>query len=55
MINIATGLMIENSNVGGQFTEVTLNPIVIVIENSMIDRANEFHKKPMNYAILQIQ
>ena len=37
--------MIETSNGGGQFTEVTLNPIVTVTENSMIDKANELHKK----------
>jgi len=41
----ATGVMIETSNGGGQFTEVILNPIVIVTENSMIDKANELHKK----------
>jgi organic hydroperoxide reductase OsmC/OhrA len=44
-IDNATGLMIETSNGGGQFTEVTLNPLVIVKENSMIDRANELHKR----------
>lgn len=37
----ATGIMVETSNGGGQFTEVTLNPTVIVKENSMIDKANE--------------
>lgn len=41
----ATGIMVETSNGGGQFTEVTLNPIVIVKENSMVDKANELHKK----------
>ncbi|MBE0661981.1 MAG: OsmC family protein [Bacteroidales bacterium] len=41
----ATGIMVETSNGGGQFTEVTLNPIVVVKENSMIDKANELHKK----------
>jgi organic hydroperoxide reductase OsmC/OhrA len=41
----ATGIMVETSNGGGQFTEVTLNPTVIVKENSMIDKANELHKK----------
>jgi organic hydroperoxide reductase OsmC/OhrA len=41
----ATGIMVETSNGGGQFTEVTLNPTVIVKENSMVDKANELHKK----------
>ena len=43
-VDNATGIMVENSS-GGQFTEVTLNPIVIVTEKSMIDKANELHKK----------
>lgn len=41
----ATGIMIETSNGGGHFKEVTLNPIVTVIEISMIEKANELHKK----------
>lgn len=41
----ATGIMVETANGGGLFTEVTLNPIVVVKENSMIDKANKLHKK----------
>jgi len=41
----AIGIMMETSNGGGHFTEVTLNPIVIVTETSMIEKANELHKK----------
>jgi organic hydroperoxide reductase OsmC/OhrA len=37
--------MVTTSNGGGQFTEVTLHPVVIVKEHSMIDKANEIHKK----------
>jgi organic hydroperoxide reductase OsmC/OhrA len=44
-VDSATGIMIETSNGGGQFTEVTLNPIVTVLEENMIDKANELHKK----------
>jgi organic hydroperoxide reductase OsmC/OhrA len=44
-IDNAIGIMIESSNGGGQFIEVILNPIVIVKENSMSDRANELHRK----------
>lgn len=44
-VDNATGIMIETSNGGGHFSEVTLNPIVTVTENSMIEKANELHKK----------
>jgi organic hydroperoxide reductase OsmC/OhrA len=44
-IDNSTGIMIETSNGGGKFTEVILNPIVIVSEPHMIDKANELHKK----------
>jgi organic hydroperoxide reductase OsmC/OhrA len=44
-IDSAKGIMIETSNGGGHFTAVTLNPIVTVTESSMIDKANELHKK----------
>lgn len=41
----ATGLMVETSNGGGRFTKVILYPVVMVEENSMIQKANELHKK----------
>lgn len=44
-IDNATGIMIETSNGGGQFKEVTLNPIVTETELQMVDKANELHKK----------
>jgi organic hydroperoxide reductase OsmC/OhrA len=44
-IDNATGIMHETSNGGGHFTEVTLNPIVTVTECTMIEKANELHKK----------
>ncbi|GHT67841.1 peroxiredoxin [Bacteroidia bacterium] len=44
-IDNATGIMVDTSNGGGQFTEVTLNPIVTVAEQHMVDKANELHKK----------
>ena len=40
-----TGIMMETSNGGGHFTEVTLNPIVTVTDISMTEKANELHKK----------
>jgi len=44
-VDNATGTMIETSDGSGYFTEVALNPIVTVNENSMIEKANELHKK----------
>jgi organic hydroperoxide reductase OsmC/OhrA len=44
-IDHAKGIMVETSNGGAQFTEVTLNPMVTVAELNMINLANELHKK----------
>jgi organic hydroperoxide reductase OsmC/OhrA len=44
-VDNATGIMVETPNGSGQFTEVTLNPIVTVAQQSMIDKANELHAK----------
>ena len=44
-IDNATGIMTETKNGGGKFTEVTLNPIVIVKESSMFDKATQLHRK----------
>ena len=44
-VDNATGIMMETSNGGGHFTEVSLNPIVILTEKSMFEMANELHKK----------
>lgn len=44
-IDRATGLMYEDSNGGGHFTEVTLNPTVTITDSEMIGRANELHQK----------
>ena len=41
----ATGTMIETADGGGQFSEVTLNPIVTVKDFATIEKANELHKK----------
>lgn len=39
------GTMIETENGSGHFTEVTLNPVVIIDDSSMIDRANTLHEE----------
>jgi len=44
-VDNATGVMIETSEGGGHFTEVTLNPVVTVMEDSMAEKANELHKR----------
>lgn len=41
----ATGIMVEEKNGSGHFTEVTLHPLVVVTEQSMIEQANMLHKK----------
>jgi organic hydroperoxide reductase OsmC/OhrA len=44
-IDTATGTMVETSNGGGKFIEVTLNPSVIVTDEQMVVKANALHKK----------
>lgn len=44
-IDHASGIMVNTGDGGGHFSEVTLNPIVTVTENSMTEKANELHKK----------
>ncbi len=41
----AKGAMAEEDNGSGRFKEVTLYPIVMVKDASMVDKANELHKK----------
>ena len=48
----AVGIMTETSDGGGHFTEVTLNPTVTVTENSMIEKANELHKKANEFCFI---
>jgi organic hydroperoxide reductase OsmC/OhrA len=44
-IDNATGIMEENSEGGGHFTEVTLNPVFTVSDRSMVEKAIQLHKK----------
>lgn len=41
----ARGIMEENGIEGGKFTEITLNPVVIVTDKKMIEKASELHSK----------
>jgi len=42
-VDNATGIMVETTNGGGKFKEVTLNPVVTVENSSMIEKANALH------------
>jgi len=44
-VDHATGIMEENISGGGHFTEVTLNPVCVVKDASMIEKAIELHHK----------
>ncbi|MFY7734385.1 MAG: OsmC family protein [Bacteroidia bacterium] len=44
-IDQAAGVMIENTNGGGQFKTVTLNPNIKVKQETMIPKAIELHHK----------
>lgn len=42
-IDNATGIMKVNDDGSGYFTEVTLNPIVTISDETLLDKANELH------------
>ncbi len=44
-IDKATGTMIEIANGGGHFTEVVLFPTVVVMDDSMVEKAIALHHK----------
>lgn len=48
----ATGIMQETEDGGGHFTEVTLHPVVTVKDKTMIDTANELHKKANQFCFI---
>src|SRR4051812_9227141 len=43
--DIATAVMIEKETGGGAFTEATLNPVVTVAHEEMIEKAKALHNK----------
>lgn len=51
-IDHATGIMAEKENGSGYFKEVTLHPIVIVTEESMVKKANELHHKASEFCFI---
>ncbi len=44
-VDHATAIMLETTNGGGRFTEITLSPIVTIADISMTEKANELHRK----------
>ena len=48
----ATGIMIEKISGGGSFKEVTLNPVVTVADDSMIEKAMELHHKAHEFCFI---
>ena len=44
-IDNATGIMVETSNGGGKFTEVTLNPLITISDILMTEKAIELHNR----------
>ncbi|MET3536020.1 OsmC family protein [Chryseobacterium limigenitum] len=48
----ATGIMEETANGSGHFREVTLNPTVIITEESMIEKAKELHHKANEFCFI---
>lgn len=47
-----TGIMIQSADGKGRFETVTLNPKVIVSDASMIQRANDLHKKASEFCFI---
>ncbi|RWW99943.1 OsmC family protein [Flavobacterium cerinum] len=48
----ATGIMTETANGSGKFTEVTLHPTVTVSESTMVEKANNLHKKANEFCYI---
>ena len=45
-------MVFSQTDGSGHFTEVILNPIVVVTEQSMIEKANEWHKKANEFCFV---
>ncbi|SMC67978.1 Organic hydroperoxide reductase OsmC/OhrA [Moheibacter sediminis] len=48
----AHAVMVEEQNGNGYFKEVTLNPVVTVSNEAMIEKAIELHKKAREYCFI---
>jgi organic hydroperoxide reductase OsmC/OhrA len=47
-----TGTIVEDNVGAGQFTEVTLNPVVTVADSSQIETANALHERVGDYCFI---
>jgi len=48
----ATGTMVETADGGGHFSEVTLHPVVIVSDASMLEKANALHDEAHKFCFI---
>lgn len=51
-IDIATGIMEEGSNGSGRFTEVVLQPVVTITDETQIEKAKELHTKANEFCFI---
>jgi len=51
-IDNATGTMEETTNGSGHFTEVVLNPIVTITDETQIEKAKELHTKANEFCFI---
>lgn len=51
-VDHATGILTETPGAGGKFTEVMLNPIVTVKDESMLTKANALHDKAHQFCFI---
>ncbi len=52
-VDNAEGIMTQNEDGGGQFKEVTLNPVVTITDTSQIEKANALHHEANKNVLLQ--
>lgn len=50
--DFAEGIMMEEKNGSGKFTQIILKPRIIVAEKEMIEKALELHKKANEYCFI---
>jgi organic hydroperoxide reductase OsmC/OhrA len=51
-VDNAVGTLLENPDGSGHFTDVTLFPVVTVKDKSMINKANELHKRAHEFCFI---
>ena len=51
-VDNATAILEETENGNGKFSSITLNPIITVTEESMVEQATELHKKANEFCFV---